>query len=104
MTIWVAVLAASALAFVLKWLGYVVPARWLSGTRITAATALVPVALLSALVAVQTFTGEGGRLEIDARAIGLVGAAVLLWKRANFLVVIVAAAAVTAAARALGAR
>lgn len=102
MKIWVAVITASLAGFALKWVGYVVPARWLNSPRITAATALVPVALLSALVAVQTFTGEGGRLEIDARAIGLAAAALLLWRKANFLVVIVVAAAVTAAARALG--
>ena len=63
---------------------------------------MIPAALLSALVAVQTFTGTGGRLTIDARAIGLGLAAALYWKRVNFLVVIIAAGAVVAAARALG--
>jgi len=102
MKFWVAVIGASVAGFALKWIGYVIPERWLANPRITAATAMVPVALLSALVAVQTFTGAGGRLEVDARAVGLVAAALLLWRKANFLVVIIAAAAITAAARAAG--
>lgn len=102
MSTWATVLVGAASAFAVKYLGYLVPARWLAGGRTTAVTTLIPAALLSALVAVQTFTGTGGRLTIDARAIGLGLAAALYWKRVNFLVVIVAAGAVVAAARALG--
>jgi hypothetical protein len=56
--------------------------------------------MLAAIVVVQTFDG-GRHLQLDARVAGLVVAGVLVWRRAPFLVVIVAAAAVTAAVRAL---
>ena len=101
MNTWATVLIASALAYASKLLGYLVPARWLAGERTTVLTALIPTALLSALVAVQTFAGDDGALVVDARAVALAVAAVLLWRRAPFLVVIVVAAAVAAALRAV---
>lgn len=102
MSTWTTVLVAGACAFALKYLGYLVPARWLTGTRTTAVTSLLPAALLSALVAVQTFATPGGKLQLDSRAIGLALAAVLNWRRANFLVTIISAGAAVAVARAMG--
>lgn len=61
---------------------------------------LLPVPMLAAIVLIQTFDG-GGHLQLDARGAGLAVAGVLVWRRAPFLVVIVAAAAVTAAVRAV---
>jgi hypothetical protein len=61
---------------------------------------LLPIALLAALVAIQTFT-HGQRLVVDARAAGLAAAVVALALRAPFLVVVITAAAVTAGLRAL---
>jgi hypothetical protein len=43
------------------------PARWLTRPRLRQATALVPVSLLSALIATQTFS-SGRALGLDARA------------------------------------
>ena len=63
--------------------------------------AALPVALLAALVAVQTFDA-GGDVRLDARAAGLLAAVVALMLRAPFLLVIVMAAATAAALRALG--
>ena len=40
----------------------------LDGAVVSRVTAMLPVALLSALVAVQTFTAGGGGLTLDARA------------------------------------
>ena len=59
---------------------------------------LIPVALLSALIAVQVFT-TGSELTLDARAVGLGVAVVLLVLRAPFLVVVFGAAAVAALLR-----
>jgi branched-subunit amino acid transport protein len=59
-------------------------------------TPLLPVALLSALVVTQALLTNDGQLVLDARAAGVAVAVVLLLMRANFLVV-VGAAAVTAA-------
>jgi hypothetical protein len=61
---------------------------------------LVAVPLLAALILVQTL-GDGARLDIDARAPALAVAAVLVWRRAPFLVVLLAAAATAALLRAL---
>lgn len=64
-------------------------------------TGLLPVSLLAALVAVQTFAVNEA-LAIDARVLGLGVAVVALLLRAPFLVVIIAAASSTALVRWLG--
>ena len=102
MSTWVTVLVACALAYGLKLAGYLVPRRWVEGERRSRVTTLLPVALLAALVAVQTFVGDGGGLVLDARAAALAVAFVLLALRANFLVVVAGAAGVAALLRALG--
>jgi branched-subunit amino acid transport protein len=99
---WVVVLLACALAYLLKLAGYLVPGRWVEGERRSRVTTLLPVALLAALVTVQTVAGEGGALVLDARAAALGAAVVLLLLRANFLLVVAGAAAVAAGLRALG--
>ena len=58
-------------------------------------------ALLSALIGIWTFV-DGQAIGMDARVPGVLAALVALLLRAPFLVVIVTAAAVTAAVRALG--
>jgi hypothetical protein len=97
---WTAVLAACALCFALKVAGHVVPERLLAGDTARRSAALVTVALLAALVAVQTLAGPGG-LQADARLVALGVAAVALWLRAPFVVVVVLAAVVAAGLRAL---
>ena len=62
MSTWTALLIACGLAFVLKFLGYVVPASWLDGERTTRVTSALPIALLAALVGVQTLTSSAPRL------------------------------------------
>lgn len=59
---------------------------------------LLPAALLAALAAVST-VGDGQSIVIDARLAGLVAAGFALWRRAPFVVVIIAAAAATAFVR-----
>ncbi len=102
MTLWTTVLVASGLAFALKYLGYIVPHQILDGPVVSRVTAMLPVALLSALVAVQTFTGHGGGLVLDARAAGVAVAVTALLLRAPFLVVVILAAATAGTLRALG--
>lgn len=99
MTTWVAVLVSSALSFALKFLGYLVPPRYLEGKKTSNVVALFPVALLTGLVCVQAFVGEGGRLVIDARAAAAVAAVIALILRAPFIVVVVVAAATAAVIR-----
>jgi hypothetical protein len=97
-TRWTAVLAACAACFGLKLLGYLAPSRWLETERVTRLAALVTVGLLAALLAVQTF-GAGGGLAVDARVPSVGVAALLLWRRAPFIVVVVTAALVAALLR-----
>jgi branched-subunit amino acid transport protein len=93
---WVATLGTSLVAFLLKYSGHSVPERWLSHPRIQRINALIPIALLSALVAVQTFS-EKSELMIDQRLVGLVVAVVALLLKAPFPVVVLSAALSSAA-------
>jgi hypothetical protein len=61
---------------------------------------LLASALLAALVVVETF-GKGRSLTLDARALGVAFAAVLLARRAPVIVAVLGAAAVAAIARAI---
>ena len=98
---WTAILSAAAGCYLLKLAGLSVPRRVLDHPRVERVAARVPVALLAALTAQQTF-GAGSTVVLDARAAGLAAAAVALVLRAPFLVVVGAAVAVTAGVRALG--
>ncbi|MBX6768645.1 MAG: AzlD domain-containing protein [Actinomadura rubrobrunea] len=99
MNVWIAVLATGAGCYALKLGGLVVPQRVLDDPRVRRFADLVPVALLTALVAVQALT-QNRSLDLDAPRLAGLGAAVAaLLLRAPFLVVLVAAAGVTAALR-----
>lgn len=99
--IWPAVIIGSLGAYLLKLTGYVIPAQVLENPRLRRLTALLPVALLAALVAVQTFS-SGTTLQIDARLAGLAAAILALVLRAPFLLVVLVAAATAAILRATG--
>src|SRR5207302_1950188 len=101
MIAWVAVLGASIGAFALKATGYLIPPGWLQHQHGARVSALLPAALLSALVVLQTFT-SGARLVLDARAAGLAVAAVALSLRAPFIVVVIAAATTAGVVRSAG--
>jgi uncharacterized membrane protein len=98
---WIAVLAASIIAFAFKFSGYTVPPAWLEQPRITRVTEMLPAALLAALVVLETFS-TGSRLVLDARAAALMVAIVALALRAPFIVVVVLAAFTAAVLRLLG--
>ncbi|NLU65680.1 AzlD domain-containing protein [Streptomyces sp. HNM0574] len=101
MSVWIAILATAAGCYLVKLLGLSVPAGVLERPLVKKLAALLPVALLAALTAQQTLA-EGTVPVLDARAAGLGAAALALLLRAPFLLVIGAAVAVTAGARALG--
>jgi branched-subunit amino acid transport protein len=88
---WIAVIGTSAIAFLLKYSGHSVPEKWLSHPKIQKINALIPIALLSALVAVQSFT-EKSKLMIDQRLLGLAVAILALLLKAPFPVVVISAA------------
>jgi membrane-associated phospholipid phosphatase len=98
--IWAGVLAASAACYALKLAGLSLPQRLLENARIQRTVPLIPVALLAALVATQTFS-TGRHLVVDVRAASLAAAIVAVLLRAPFLVVVAAAAATAALLRLL---
>ncbi len=102
MTVWIAIAATALGCYALKLAGLVVPQRLLGDPRVRRFSELVPVALLTALIAVQALA-DGQTLELNApRLAGLAAAVAALLLRAPFLVVLLTAAAVTAGLRVLG--
>ncbi len=98
---WPAVLVASLGCYLQKLAGYLLPHSVLEHAAVRRVAGLLPVALLAALVAVQTFA-DGQSVVIDARAAGLAVAVVALLLRAPFLVVVLAAAVAAAGLRMMG--
>jgi Branched-chain amino acid transport protein (AzlD) len=97
---WGAVVLGSVGVYLLKLAGLSLPRRILERPAVRSVAALLPVALLSALVAVGTVDGSGA-ITLDARVGGLAAAVVALLLRAPFVVVLVVAAATTAVLRAV---
>jgi branched-subunit amino acid transport protein len=98
---WTVLLALCAVSYALKALGPLLAGGRELGPRTRRTLDLVAVPLLAALVLVGT-ASDGNRLVIDARLAGLAVAAVLVAKRAPFLIVVLAAAATAALIRAFG--
>ena len=95
MTLWQTIILASIAVLALKLLGYLVPPSLVEKPTPARVANLLTVALLAALIVVQTLGGSGG-IVVDARVPAVLLAAVLFALRVPFIVV-VAAAAVTAA-------
>jgi branched-subunit amino acid transport protein len=98
--VWIAIGVLTVVCFTIKAVGPVALGgrdlpRWAERLIV-----LLPAALLSALVVVQTFA-DGKALVLDARAGGVAAAAVAVALRASVLVVLLVAAGVTAGLRAL---
>lgn len=100
MNTWLAIGLTFAGCYAVKLLGLSVPAGALERPLVRRLAALLPVALLAALTAQQTFA-DGTAPAVDARAAGLAAAGAALLLRAPFLVVVAAAVVVTAAVRAV---
>jgi uncharacterized membrane protein len=100
---WSGIVVLAAGSYALKLIGLAVigphaTRRWRGAVAVAA---LLPPAVLSALVAVQTFGGDRA-LVVDARAAGVAAAVAAAWRRAPFPVVVLVGAAVTALLRQLG--
>ncbi len=93
---WIAVIGTSLIAFTLKYAGHSIPQRWLEHPKIQRVNSLIPIALLSALVAVQTFTTKTTVI-IDHRLAGVSVAFIALLLKAPFPVVVLSAAITSAA-------
>lgn len=89
--LWIATLVTSFICFLLKFLGYSLPQSVLNRPVIQRINSLIPIALLSALVTVQTL-GNDRSIVIDHRLVGVMVAAIALKLGANFPVMMFAAA------------
>ncbi|WP_353813993.1 AzlD domain-containing protein [Agromyces sp. SYSU T00266] len=98
MTTWHVIFLATAATLALKLAGHLVPASFLERERPARIADLLTVALLAALIAVQTLA-VGQALVVDARVPALVVAAALYAVRTPFIVVVAVAAAVAAGIR-----
>lgn len=98
MTVWHVILLATAATLGLKLAGHLVPAGFLERERPARIADLLTVALLAALIAVQTL-GDGQGLTVDARVPAVIVAAALYAVRTPFIVVVAVAAAVAAGIR-----
>lgn len=97
---WPALVVLAIGSYALKATGLVVLANRRLPVRVEELLGLLPAALFGALIVVSTF-GDGQSLVVDARLAGLAAAALAVWRRANFVVVVLAAAVATAAVRAI---
>jgi branched-subunit amino acid transport protein len=101
MTLWLAVILGSLVVWALKTSGYIIPRRFVDNAVMARVAAVVTVALLASLVASQTLQSANG-IGLDARVPALGVAAVLLYYRAPFLLVLLAAGGVAAGLRFFG--
>ena len=98
---WTAILLLAAASYALKALGAVLIGDREIRAPVRAVLDLAPVPLLAALILTQTMVSTTGAYVIDARLPAVGVAALLVWRRAPFLVVVLAAAATAALLRAL---
>jgi branched-subunit amino acid transport protein len=96
--IWMAIVGGALTCYAAKLAGLSVPARVLRDERVRRVAAMLPIALLCALVLTQTFSTRG-TLVLDVRGLAVGAALVAILLRAPFLVVVALAAVVAAAAR-----
>lgn len=94
---WIAVIGSSLICYALKYLGTVIPHSWLEKPRFTRINNLIPIALLTALVAVNVFANKT-KLVVDQRIIGIAAAVTLLALKRSFLTVVLGSAVVSAIA------
>ena len=101
MSLWSIILIAAIAVLALKLAGYLVPPSFIEKPTPSRVAGLLTVALLAALIAVQTLASSS-QLVIDARVPAVIVAGVLFALRVPFIVVLVAAAATAALLRLSG--
>lgn len=99
--LWIWVLGACAIAYLTKLSGFLVPDAWLERPWVTTVSAGMTVGLLTSLVTANTLV-SGTSLVLDARLAALAAAAVALWLRAPYIVVVLVGALAAAAVRFVG--
>lgn len=95
---WIAVLVGSLAVFSWKFLGYVLPAKFLESKKLSTFAGFLTIGLLSGLVGVQTFVSSQ-KIEFDARVPALLIAVILLRFKVPFIVIVIVAGATAALLR-----
>lgn len=98
MTVWQIILLASIAVLAIKLVGYLIPPSLVERPTPARIANLLTVALLAALITVQTL-GAGQGIQVDARVPALIVAAGLFALRVPFILVVIAAAVVAALIR-----
>ena len=98
---WIWVLGACAIAYLTKLSGFLVPDSLLERPWVTTVSAGMTVGLLTSLVTVNTLV-TGTSIVLDARVAALAAAALALWLRAPYIVVVLVGALAAAAVRFVG--
>jgi branched-subunit amino acid transport protein len=99
--LWLAILIAAVGCYVLKLAGVSLPESILNHPKVQRVAQFLPIAMLSALVAVELFDG-GGSYALDWRTlVGVAAGVIALLLRRGFLVVFMIAISVTALLRLL---
>lgn len=101
MSLWIWLLVAAVAAYATKLLGYLVPAKVLANPRMSRVAGTLTIGLLASLTVVNA-AAAGTSVVLDARIGALVAAAIALWLKAPFLVVVLSGAAAAAGLRLLG--
>lgn len=98
MSMWLWIAVACLIAFGTKFVGYLLPERWLEHPWVLPLSHGVTVGLLASLVASNTFV-SGQEIRLDARVVALLAAAVALRLKAPYLVVVIVGAVAAALTR-----
>jgi uncharacterized membrane protein len=101
MSLWLLVLAACLIGFLTKLLGYLVPKKWLTNPRVARIAGTLTIGLLASLTLANA-VATAQEVVVDSRLGALVAAALALWLKAPFLVVVLVGAAAAAGLRLLG--
>jgi branched-subunit amino acid transport protein len=98
-SVWLAIMVAAVGCYLLKLAGVSLPESILNHPKVQRVAQLLPIAMLSALVAVELFDG-GGRYSLDWRVlVGVAAGIIALLLRRGFLMVFLIAIFVTALLR-----
>ena len=101
MNLWLLLIVACVVGFLTKLIGYLVPKKWLTNPRVARVAGTLTIGLLASLT-IANAVATGQQVVVDSRLGALVAAAVALWLKAPFLVVVVVGAAAAAGLRLLG--
>lgn len=100
-TAWTLIAALAVATIALKAAGPLVTGGRTLPPRMASVIALMPAALLAALVVTGTLTDADGNLQAGADAVGVLTAGVVVWRTGSVIYGVVVALVLTAALRAL---